>query len=126
MKLLFAALFMLLGLPVRAATVNLAWDLAPGETWSNVRLYEKIGTNYTLKIEVAGTATTASIANVSVGTHIYIARAYAGGLESEDSNTATANINPSQPGQLRIVAVTIKEDGTVEIRLVDPADFFRG
>lgn len=94
----------------RAIDVRLAWDPAPaGESWSTVRIYEKSSATppvYTLVAEVAGGETTVTIRSVSVGMHNYVARAWNGQVESDDSNTALINILP-QPKAPTTLTITI-------------------
>lgn len=106
--LLGIALLMILATFACAATLNFAWDpAAAGETWSLVRIYERVGAaapyTYTKVIEVPGTAVTASALNVPAGTHTYIARSVApdGVTESNDSNAVTATLKPGSPANLK-------------------------
>jgi hypothetical protein len=100
-------------LPVVAADLTFAWDANPGSPWEKVRLYEKIGANYSLKGEVVGTLTTITITGILPGAHSYIARSFAATVESADSNTATTTILPGAPGNFRIVVVTVSPDGAI-------------
>lgn len=108
-------LFMVPG--VAAADIPLAWDNVSGVVWEKVRIYEKVGTTSVLKLEVSGTATSATLPNVAVGTHIYIARAFAAGCESDDSNSVSAVVKPATVPNFRI-GVTVAEDGTVTLKLL--------
>lgn len=124
--LMLCVLLCLLSVPVVAADLNFQWDPAPaGQGWTNVKLYEIVGTVYTLKGTAVGTATTISLTGVAPGTHLYIVRSVAGTLESVDSNSVNAPINPAAPTNFKIVMVDIAPDGTVTVKLVDPALFFR-
>lgn len=121
---LLIALFLMQGAAL-AADVKLAWDPMPADqAWEKVRIYEKVGATYTQKGEVAGNLTQITLTGITPGTHILIARAFQTQLESADSNTVTAVINPLNPQNLRIVAeIIVGEDGNVRIRLLDPAAF---
>ena len=101
-RLLFVIALLLLAAPLLASDVTLAWDNPSGQAWEKVRIYEVVSGAYTLKAEVPGTATTATIANVQPGSHSYVARSFMAGMESANSNTATGSIKPDAPGGLRI------------------------
>jgi hypothetical protein len=128
-RLLFTVALLLFALPALAADVPLFWDTNTGPAYDKVRIYERTGTAgnyvYTMKIEVAGTVTTATVTGLSPGTHYLVARGYIAPIESVDSNSVSP-IVPGNINNLRLIAVLIGEDGTVTIRLVDPAEFFRG
>lgn len=130
--LLITLLLLLLATPLLAAdyNVNVAWDNPTSQAWNNVRIYEKVGASYAMKVEVAGSALTATITNVQPGNHTYIARSYMNSVESVDSNTASKEIQPDLPGNFRIAVLEVEVDdnGTVTIKsvkLVDPSQFFR-
>jgi len=96
--------------PAAAADVKLAWDPMPaGEAWTEVRIFEVISYDFVLKATVPATQTTATVQNVSIGTHSYVARSFNGTQESLNSNTASTTIlpRPSAP-VLRIdVVITV-------------------
>ncbi|NLT67273.1 MAG: hypothetical protein GXX84_11785 [Acidobacteria bacterium] len=94
----------------QAADITFAWDPAPpGQNWEKVRLYERTGNPgayvYTLKGEVAGTLTTMTITGVTPGAHTYVARSYAGGWESVDSNEVNTGPVPSSPSGIKITVI---------------------
>jgi hypothetical protein len=124
-RLLFVIALLLFALPTMAADITFQWDLVAGQTWDNVKLYELAGTNYTLKGTVPGTATTFTLTGVAPGNHTYIVRSLLNTVESIDSNSVSKAIQPGQPGNFRIVMVSVSDDGTVTVKLVDPAEFFR-
>ena len=126
-RILFTVVLLcLFALPSLAADLQFQWDPMPaGQNWTNVRLYQVVGTNYTLKGTVAGTATTFTLTGVTPGSYTYIVRSVAIALESGDSNSVSTAINPNAPSNFKIVAVQIDNDGNVTFRLVDPAEFFR-
>jgi hypothetical protein len=124
-RLLIILALLLCATQAFAADVTLKWDPMPaGQAWEKVRIYEMVGTAYSLKAEVAGSATQATIANVPIGTHVYIARAYQATLESPDSNTASKSFGPSSPMNFVIVA-SIGPNGAVSIRALSPEQFAR-
>lgn len=96
-------------------SVVLTWDPMPvGQSWKQVRIYERAvdasgGFVYTLRAEVAGDQTTATIKNVVPGPHTYVARSV-DGWESVDSTPASVG-QPDSPAQLK---VTITVDIQVE------------
>jgi hypothetical protein len=103
-----AVLFMLMSASTYAATLTFAWDPKPvDQNWAKVRLYEKSGTTYTLLIEVAGTATQATVTNVTPGAHSFIARSFDGTWESGDSNVVTTGPVPNPPGNFKILTVVL-------------------
>ena len=90
------ALMFAFGVSAWAADVRLAWDAAPDESWTEVRIYEVVGSNYVLRGTVAGSVTTFTMVDVQPGKHVYVARSYSDvwKLESGDSNQAiTPNLN---------------------------------
>ena len=129
-RLILALLLGLLALPAMAVDLTLQWDPMPaGQAWENVVAYEKVGTTYVNKGQVVGTATTLTITNVAIGSHTYIVRSKQAAIESADSNSASKDIAPVNPGNLRILVVTLDETGKVEFRFFTPeeyANFFRG
>jgi len=125
-RLILVILLTLFALPAMAVDITLQWDAMPvGQAWDNVVAYEKVGTTYINKGQVVGAVTTLTITNVAIGSHTYIVRSKQASVESVDSNTASKDILPINPGNLRIVTVIIGEDGTVTFKLVDPIEFFR-
>jgi hypothetical protein len=97
-KFLFVCFFLFLTIGARADTLTLSWDAMPaGQTWTKVRIYEVPG--YTLRAEVAGSATTASFEVDKLG-HSYTARSFDGVRESADSNTVGFPAAPVSPGHL--------------------------
>jgi hypothetical protein len=114
MKRLFFILFMLLAVSAVAADATFAWDAAPaGQTWEKVRIYERVGAAppyiYNLKAEVAGNLTTAVVQGVSPN-QMYVARSYASGWESPDSNAVSTGSVPSAPGNMRItIVITVQQ-----------------
>jgi len=124
--LLVIALLFMAAVACVAEDVNLTWDAMPaGQAWENVRIYEVVGSSYNQVAEVLGTETVATIPDVSIGDHIYIARSYQAGNESSDSNQVITEIDPAEPSNFRIITVNIDDDGNITFRLVDPAEFFR-
>lgn len=114
--ILILTMLMLFASLATAADVTLAWDPAPADqTWDLVRIYEKNGDGtggilYEMKAEVPGTQTQATIANVTPGVHIYVARSVAQPWgESSDSNEAKTPLSATPPGRLR-VTVTVEID----------------
>jgi hypothetical protein len=119
-------LLCLCSLPALAVDLTFQWDAMPaGQSWSNVKLYELSAGTYTLKGTVAGTVTTYTVTGVLPGSHTYIVRSVAGTVESVDSNSVAKDIQPGAPSNFKIVMVDIAPDGTVTVKLVDPAEFFR-
>ncbi len=93
-----AALLLLMAASTYAATLTFAWDPMPADqNWTKVRLYEKSDMTYTLLIEVAGTATQATVINVAPGAHSFVARSFDGAWESGDSNVVVTGPVPSAP-----------------------------
>lgn len=121
--LMISLMLLLLTATAWAVDVKLAWDANTGPVWQNVRIYEKVGANYTLKVEVAGTATQATITGVLPGVHIYIARSYAASLESVDSNSVTDTTLPGAPSNLRIIIVQVADDGTISFKALTLDEF---
>ncbi len=112
MKRLMSVLTLLfiLTLPAFAADVKLAWDPMPAsQVWTEIRVYEVVGTNYNLIGTVTGSPlpTTFTITNVSSGTHTYVIRSFNGQSLSVDSNTASLTVlsNPLAPGNLTITVI---------------------
>lgn len=114
MRLIIALL--LFALTASASDVILTWDPMPaGQSWTHVRIYERTGAaapyTYTRKAEVTGDKTTATIADVAPGVHVYVARSV-NGWESVDSNPSSTPDVPTAPSLT--VTVTIaqaKPDG---------------
>jgi hypothetical protein len=112
MKTLFATLaFLLLTVPLYAATINLAWDAKTvGDTRTHVRIYERTGAvtpyTYTLVATAIEPATTVTVPSVTAGTHTYVARGWNGQSESADSNAVSAVIL-ALPGVIQNVTITI-------------------
>jgi len=83
------------------------WDKVPGQTWEKVRIYQRSGAaapyTYTLKAEVDGSQTTATVTNTVPGM-IFIARSTMGFMESNDSNAV--GIKPDAPGTFRVITTT--------------------
>ncbi len=127
MKKLIGILFLVSALASSAfaADITFAWDIPAGQTYDNVRLYEVSGASYVQKLQVAGAETTCTLTGVAVGNHTYIVRGILNAVESPDSNSAAKAIQPGAPGNFRIVAVNIAEDGTVTFKLLTPEEFFR-
>jgi hypothetical protein len=97
-----------------AATLTFAWDpVPPDQNWIKVRLYEKSGTTYTLLIEVAGTATQATITNVTPGTHSFVARSFDGTWESGDSNVVVTGPVLNPLGNFKILTLVLASVGTL-------------
>ncbi len=91
-----------------AADITLAWDAMPaGQSWTAVRAYEIVGTEYVRVGEVAGNITTLKLSNVAPGKHTYVVRSTNGQWESADSNQASTLPQPGSPGGLK-VTVTIE------------------
>lgn len=109
-RILITLLLLVCVVRAQAADITFAWDpAAPGQNWEKVRLYERTGNPgayvYTLKGEVAGNLTTMTITGVSPGAHTYVARSYAGGWESADSNEANTGPVPSSPSGIKITVI---------------------
>jgi hypothetical protein len=103
-----AALLLLMAASTYAATLTFAWDPKPTEqNWTKVRLYEKSGTTYTLLIEVAGTATQATVTSITPGAHSFVARSFDGTWESGDSNVVVTGPVPNPPGNFKILSVVL-------------------
>lgn len=92
--------------------VPLSWDaMAAGETWTEVRLYEKkADSTYTLLGSVGclpgppiSCPTSAIVAFADKAAHNVIARSYDAvvALESDDSNTVALARGPFPPGHLK-------------------------
>jgi hypothetical protein len=98
---------MMLLAPLQATTrpVTLAWDQPTGETWTEVRIYETVGTTdvlqATAKCSAPGTCPTTITFTTTKILHHFFARSYNGDLESDNSNTATLPGPPKPPGNLR-------------------------
>jgi hypothetical protein len=107
-RFLFMIGMLLVASSLQAASITFQWDAKPsGQTWTKVRVYEKMGTTYTLLIEVNGTETQATAANVTPGSHAFVARSFDGVWESADSNTVTTGTPPTAPGNFRILTVVL-------------------
>lgn len=106
MRRLLLLAFLLLTAPLMAADVTLQWDRPGGETWTSVRIYERVGAAYNLVAEVTGDLTQATVRNVTPGVHTYVARSV-NVWESADSNTASTPAQPTPPGSLRTITVTV-------------------
>jgi hypothetical protein len=107
-KCLILLMVLLVPLTLSAADVKIAWDAGVG--WpvdTVVRIYEKPATG---AIVLVGTsiplATTLTIPNVASGAHTYLGRAFSAtlGMESDDSNSATAKVLVP-PGNVRATIV---------------------
>ena len=97
-----------------AASLTFAWDPKPADqNWTKVRLYEKSGTTYILLVEVAGTATQATVSNVMPGAHSFVARSFDGTWESGDSNVVTTGAVPNPPGNFKILSVVLASVGAL-------------
>jgi hypothetical protein len=109
-----AVLLMLMSASTYAATLTFAWDPKPADqNWTKVRLYEKSGTTYTLLIEAAGTATQATVTNVTPGAHSFVARSFDGTWESGDSNVVVTGPVPNPPGNFKILTVVLASAGAL-------------
>jgi hypothetical protein len=118
MKRILYSLAMLLWMAAStyAATLTFAWDPMPADqNWTKVRLYEKSGTTYTLLVEVAGTATQATVTNVTPGAHSFVARSFDtdGTWESGDSNVVVTGPVPNPPGNIKIISVILASVGAL-------------
>jgi hypothetical protein len=114
-----AALLLLMAAPTYAATLTFAWDPKPADqNWTKVRLYEKSGTTYTLLIEVAGTATQATVTSITPGAHSFVARSFDGTWESADSNTVVTGLVPNPPGNIKILSVVLASVGVLAAMLL--------
>ena len=114
-----AAVILLAAASTYAATLTFSWDPKPSDqNWTNVRLYEKSGTTYTLLIEVAGTATQATVMNVLPGAHSFVARSFDGTWESGDSNVIVTGPVPNPPGNLKILSVVLASAGVLAAMLL--------
>jgi len=85
-----------------AAEVTLAWDIPAGQSWTAVKVYEIIGTQYTLVATAPGTATTVKFM-AGAGVHEWTARSAEGEAESDDSNYVEATVKPGAPANFRVV-----------------------
>ena len=96
-RILMTAIWMSIAGWLFCADVRLAWDApAADESWTEVRIYEVVGSNYVLRGTVSGSVTTFTIPDVQPGKHTYVARSYSDvwKVESADSNQAiTPNLN---------------------------------
>jgi hypothetical protein len=111
-----AVIFLFMAASSFAATLTFAWDPKPADqNWSKVRLYEKSGTTYTLLIEVAGTATQATVTNVAPGAHSFVARSFDGTWESGDSNVVVTGPVPNPPGNFKILTVILASAGALAV-----------
>lgn len=109
-----AALILLMAASTYAATLTFAWDPKPADqNWTKVRLYEKSGTTYTLLIEVAGTATQATVTSIAPGAHSFVARSFDGTWESGDSNVVTTGPVPNPPGNFKILTLVLASAGAL-------------
>jgi hypothetical protein len=80
-----------------AQTVTLRWDANPiVSSWTEVRIYEIVGTQYIRVATVPGDQTQAVIVGVIPGVHTYIARSFSV-WESIDSNTVATPGFPGAP-----------------------------
>ena len=83
----------------KGATVSLTWTNL--DVYDSVRIFTvgTVGavTNYTLRKEVAGTAT-----NATVGATTFCLRAVRGGVESDDSNWTPVHVRPRAPAIMRV------------------------
>ena len=109
-----AALILLMAASTYAATLTFAWDpMSPDQNWTKVKLYEKSGATYTLLVEVAGTATQATVTNVTPGAHSFVARSFDGTWESGDSNVVVTGPVPNPPGNFKILTVVLASVGAL-------------
>lgn len=107
-----AAVLLLMAASTYAATLTLSWDPKPADqNWTKVRLYEKSGTTYMLLVEVAGTATQATVTNVTPGAHSFVARSFDETWESGDSNVVVTGPVPNPPGNFKILSVVLATVG---------------
>ena len=103
-----AAVLLLMAASTYAANLIFAWDPMPADqNWKKVRLYEKSGTVYILLVEVDGTATQATVTNVTPGAHSFVARSFDGTWESGDSNVVVTGSVPNPPGNFKILSVVL-------------------
>jgi hypothetical protein len=118
--LIVIALLCLMALPAMAATLTFQWDAMPsGQTWTQVRIYEKSGTNYTLLgSTTSGTATSMTVSGITPGAHNFVARSYDGAWESADSNVLVTGPVPSAPGNFKITAVVMAAVGALGFVIV--------
>jgi hypothetical protein len=113
------ALLLLMAASTYAATLTFAWDPKPADqNWAKVRLYEKLGTTYTLLIEVAGTAAQATVTNITPGAHSFVARSFDGTWESGDSNVVVTGPVPNPPGNFKILTVVLASAGALAAMLL--------
>ena len=110
-KLICIAFLFLCASIAQAADITFTWDPMPaGQNWQQVRIYEKMTTTYNKVAEVPGNQTTATVKNVVPGRHEYIARAYDGTWESDDSNSVVTPPIPASPTNIKAtitVSITV-------------------
>lgn len=107
-----AVIFLFMAVSTYAATLTFAWDHKPADqNWAKVRLYEKLGSTYTLLVEVAGTAIQATVTSVTPGAHSFVARSFDGTWESGDSNVVATGPVPNPPGNFKILTVVLASAG---------------
>jgi hypothetical protein len=109
-----AAVILLAAASTYAATLTFTWDPEPSDQhWTKVRLYEKSGTTYTLLVEVAASATQATVTNVTPGGHAFVARSFDGTWESGDSSAVITGPVPNPPGNFKILSVVLASVGSL-------------
>jgi hypothetical protein len=109
-----AAVMLLAAASTYAATLTFAWDpMLPDQNWAKIRLYEKSGITYTLLVEVAGTATQATVSNVTPGAHSFVVRSFDGTWESGDSNAVVTGPVPNPSGNFKTLSVVLASFGTL-------------
>lgn len=121
--LLLASMMLMFALPVSAEQFKVYWDLVPGETWDYVRLYTLSVGGYYEHIGVVKGDQTEITLNLPVGSYTILARSEVANVLSADSNHLTKTIGPTPP-TIRFIAVKIYEDGTIEMEVIDPPEFF--
>lgn len=110
--ILILALIQYFTLSAFALDIKLAWDPMPaGQTWTAVRIYERVGTVYTQVGQVVPPVATVTLASVTTGTHYYVARSYNGQSESVNSNEVMVTVL-TVPGAPTALTITITVQGS--------------
>ena len=123
-----AGLLLLSAVTVHAGIITLAWD--PSSSTNAIGYFIYAGTNapfcstnYTVKVD-AGTNLTCTVSNIVPGLWTFAATARdTNGLESDFSNTVTAEIPLPAPGNFR--TVVLQYSGTILSTNWQDMGFFR-
>lgn len=106
-----------LAIPTIAVEKTFQWDPAPsGQEWTEVRLYEKDGSNYTLLGFVPGDRTQITI-DIPAAAKSYIVRSYSDfyDQESADSNIVTTPAPPTPPSGFNLLRIVIAAIGGIAV-----------